>query len=80
VEGAFVAQRQISVLVVDDDSAIREMIRFALSKSGMRVSCAASGKEALERITEQAPDILVLDWMMPNMSGPQLTRHLRKTP
>ncbi len=74
------AQRQISVLVVDDDSAIREMIRFALSKSGMRVSCAASGKEALERITEQAPDILVLDWMMPNMSGPQLTRHLRKNP
>ena len=74
------AQRQISVLVVDDDSAIREMIRFALSKSGMNVSCAASGKEALERITEQAPDILVLDWMMPNMSGPQLTRHLRKNP
>jgi two-component system phosphate regulon response regulator PhoB len=75
-----VTEKQISVLVVDDESAIREMIRFALGKSGMNVECAASGQEALEKITEQAPDILLLDWMMPNMSGPQLTRRLRKNP
>ena len=66
------------MLVVDDESSIREMIRFALGKSGMRVRCAASGREALEMINEEAPDILLLDWMMPNMSGPQLTRRLRK--
>ena len=73
-------EKEISVLVVDDESAIREMIRFALGKSGMTVRCAASGQEALEKITEQSPDILLLDWMMPNMSGPQLTRRLRKDP
>jgi len=75
-----VTQKQVNVLVVDDESAIREMIRFALSKSGMSVKCAASGKEALTKINEKSPDILLLDWMMPNMSGPELTRRLRKEP
>jgi len=75
-----VNEKQVNVLVVDDESAIREMIRFALSKSGMAVQCAASGKEALVKINQKSPDILLLDWMMPNMSGPELTRRLRKNP
>ncbi len=73
-------ERQISVLAVDDEPAIREMIRFALNKSGMAVQCAANGLEALGKINEKSPDILLLDWMMPNMSGPELTRRLRKNP
>lgn len=73
-------EKQISVLVVDDEPAIREMIRFALSKSGMVVQCAASGQDALGKINEKSPDILLLDWMMPNMSGSELTRRLRKDP
>lgn len=73
-------EKQINVLVVDDESAIREMIRFALGKSDMTVRCAANGKEALEKITDRSPDIILLDWMMPNMSGPELTRRLRKNP
>ena len=73
-----VTEKQINVLVVDDESAIREMIRFALGKSDMKVNCAESGKEALEKINEKSPDIILLDWMMPNMSGPELTRRLRK--
>ncbi len=73
-------EKQISVLVVDDESAIREMIRFGLVKSGMAVRCADSGREALLRINEESPDIILLDWMMPNMSGPELTRRLRKDP
>ncbi len=56
------------------------MIRFALSKSGMTVLTAADGREALQKITEKTPDILLLDWMMPNMSGLELTRRLRKEP
>ena len=44
-----VTEKHISVLVVDDESAIREMIRFALGKSDMTVKCAASAKEALEK-------------------------------
>ncbi len=72
--------KQISVLVVDDESAILEMIQFGLGKSGMAVRCAQSGQEALIKINEAAPDILLLDWMMPNMSGPELIRRLRKNP
>jgi len=75
-----VTGKQINVLVVDDESAIREMIRFALGKSGMTVQCAADGREALLKIDAESPDIILLDWMMPNMSGPELTRRLRKNP
>jgi two-component system phosphate regulon response regulator PhoB len=75
-----VTKKQVNVLVVDDESAIREMIRFALGKSDMKVRCAASGREALDKINKKPPDIVLLDWMMPNMSGPQLTRRLRKDP
>lgn len=71
-------KKKISVLVVDDESAICEMIRFTLGKSGMHVRSAANGKEALEMINDDSPDIVLVDWMMPKMSGPQLTRRLRK--
>ena len=74
------SKKQINVLVVDDESAIREMIRFALRKSAMKVRVAADGREALNKISAKPPDILLLDWMMPGMSGPQLTRRLRKDP
>ena len=80
MSGKLVTAKQISVLVVDDESAIREMIRFALSQSGMTVQCAGNGRQALQKIHEKSPDILLLDWMMPNMSGPELTRRLRKNP
>lgn len=67
-------------MVVDDESSIREMIRFVLGKSGLTVHCAASGREALDKINDRKPDIVLVDWMMPNMSGPELTRRLRKNP
>jgi len=73
-----VTQNKISVLVVDDETAIQEVIRFALGKSGFSVQCASSGEEALAKINDNKPEILLLDWMMPNMSGPELTRRLRK--
>jgi len=73
-----VSKKQIKVLVVEDEQAIREMIRFALSKSDFKVRCAADGREALLKINDKPPEIILLDWMMPNMSGPQLLRRLRK--
>ncbi len=70
--------KKTNVLVVDDESAIREMIRFALGRAGMKVRCAADGLEALNKISEKTPDILLLDWMMPGISGLELTRRLRR--
>jgi two-component system phosphate regulon response regulator PhoB len=74
------SDKKTNVLVVDDESAIREMIRFALSKSGMKVRCATDGREALEKISDKRPEIILLDWMMPGMSGPELIRRLNKDP
>lgn len=72
--------KQINVLVVDDEKAIREMIIFALTRAGMKARGAKNGKTALLKICEKKPDILLLDWMMPGMSGPELTRRVRKDP
>jgi two-component system phosphate regulon response regulator PhoB len=66
------------VLVVDDEAAIRDMIRFALEKAGMVVQSAGSAHEALLSISEKRPDIILLDWMMPGVSGIELIRRLRK--
>lgn len=73
-----VTSKQINVLVIDDEAAIREMIRFALGKAGMDVRCAADARDALQKIADEMPDILLLDWMMPGISGFELTRRLRK--
>jgi len=73
-----VSSKQPNVLVVDDEEAIRDMIRFALEKAGMGVQLAASAQEALLRINEARPDIILLDWMMPGVSGLELTRRLRR--
>ncbi len=72
------SSKQPNVLVVDDEEAIRDMIRFALEKAGMGVQLAASAQEALLRINEARPDIILLDWMMPGVSGLELTRRLRR--
>jgi two-component system phosphate regulon response regulator PhoB len=69
---------QPRVLVVDDEAAIRDMIRFALERANMEVLAAADAQEALLRISESRPDIILMDWMMPNVSGLELTRRLRK--
>lgn len=75
-----VNNNQAQVLVVDDESAIREMIQFALRRAGMDVSGAADAREALARISENKPDIILMDWMMPGVSGLDLTRRLRREP
>ena len=69
---------QANVLVVDDESAIREMIQFALRRAGMNVEGAADAREALSCISEKKPDIILMDWMMPGISGLDLTRRLRR--
>ncbi len=73
-------QKQPRVLVVDDESAIRDMITFALQRAGMECHAAADAQEALLAISENRPDLVLMDWMMPGVSGLELTRRLRKDP
>jgi two-component system phosphate regulon response regulator PhoB len=68
------------VLVVDDELAIREMIQFSLRRAGMDVDIAGDAREALSIISDRKPDIILMDWMMPGVSGLDLTRRLRREP
>ncbi|MCV7430747.1 response regulator transcription factor [Mycolicibacterium bacteremicum] len=67
------------ILVVDDDRAVRESLRRSLSFNGYSVELAQDGVEALEAISSDRPDALVLDVMMPRLDGLEVCRHLRST-
>ena len=66
------------VLVVDDDRAVRESLRRSLEFNGYEVALAADGAEALASISGSAPDVVVMDVMMPRLDGLEATRALRK--
>src|ERR1700677_1011243 len=68
------------VLVVEDEGDIRELLRYNLAQEGFAVEEAADGAEALDRIARRAPDLLVLDLMLPRMSGLELCRRMRSNP
>ena len=68
------------VLVVEDEAALATMLRYNLERQGFRVEEAVDGQEALTRISESAPDIVLLDWMLPVMSGIEVCRQLRRRP
>jgi two-component system phosphate regulon response regulator PhoB len=66
------------VLVVEDEQAIREMVGFALKKAGFQFEEVADAEQALLSIASRPPDLLLLDWMLPGMSGVDLARRLRR--
>jgi len=69
----------VRILVVDDDRAVRESLRRSLSFNGYTVDLAEDGVEALEAISNERPDALVLDVMMPRLDGLEVCRQLRST-
>jgi two-component system phosphate regulon response regulator PhoB len=66
------------VLVVEDEAALATMLRYNLEKQGFRVDEAGDGQEALTRISEAPPDLVLLDWMLPVMSGIEVCRQIRR--
>ncbi|MCK0148514.1 phosphate regulon transcriptional regulator PhoB [Marivita sp. S6314] len=68
---------QPTVLVVEDEPAQREVLGYNLEAEGFRVVRAENGEEALLLVAEEQPDIIVLDWMMPNVSGIEVCRQLK---
>src|SRR5271166_2102418 len=66
------------VLVVEDEAPLLTMLRYNLEKQGFRVDEAGDGQEALTRIAEQQPDLVLLDWMLPVMSGIEVCRQIRR--
>lgn len=66
------------VLLIDDDVKLTEMLRRALAYEGFEVGTAASGSEGLRLALERSPDLVVLDWMMPDLDGLAVCRRLRE--
>lgn len=65
------------VLVVEDEAALSQLLSYNLIKEGFVVSVCADGDEALVAVDEHRPDIVLLDWMLPNVSGIEICRRLR---
>ena len=68
-----------TVLIADDDQKLLKMVRRTLAYEGFQVITATNGLEALARMESGAPDLLVLDWMMPELDGLELLTRLRET-
>ncbi len=69
-----------TILVVEDEAALLTLLRYNLEKHGFRVEEAADGQEALLRVAESPPDLVLLDWMLPSLSGIEVCRQLRRRP
>ncbi|QQA44766.1 phosphate regulon transcriptional regulator PhoB [Pelagovum pacificum] len=65
------------VLIVEDEPAQREVLGYNLEAEGFRTTTAEDGEQALVIIDEDAPDVIVLDWMLPNLSGIEVCRQLK---
>lgn len=65
------------VLIVEDEPAQREVLNYNLAAEGYRIAVAVNGEEALVLVDEELPDVIVLDWMLPSVSGIEVCRQLK---
>jgi two-component system, OmpR family, alkaline phosphatase synthesis response regulator PhoP len=70
----------IQILVVEDEETIQELISYHLKKEGFRVTCVASGEEALRKLQTEAYGLVLLDLMLPGIDGLEVCRSIRKHP
>ena len=68
------------VLIAEDETAVTELLRYNLEREGYEVAAAPHGEEALLLISERLPDLLLLDWMLPRVTGIEICRRLRLKP
>lgn len=68
------------ILMAEDDPDIQLVARLALKKAGYRVTAVSNGKDLLARVADERPHIVLLDWMMPEMDGPETCAKLRENP
>ena len=68
----------VTILVVDDEPLLRRLLRSMLERSGFDVDEAQDGHDALSKIRDNVPDLMIVDYMMPEMDGPDICRAVRK--
>lgn len=77
---AYATLAKPTILVVEDEAPLLTLLRYNLEKQGFRVEEATDGQEALLRVAEARPDLVLLDWMLPALSGIEVCRQLRRRP
>lgn len=68
------------VLIVEDEEPIIALLRYNLEREGFRTDAARDGEEALMKVEETRPDLVILDWMLPYLSGVEVCRQIRRHP
>ncbi len=71
---------RMKVLLAEDEPDVQLIARLSLKKAGFQVVTVGNGIEALARVTEERPDVILLDWMMPDMDGFETCRRLKADP
>lgn len=67
-----------TILLVEDEPEIRDMLNFALSRAGFQVVEAPSAEDGMIRLDGELPNLLIIDWMLPGMSGVEMARRVRR--
>ncbi len=70
--------QESTVLVIDDDMVIRTLLKSSLTKKGFNVFCASNGRQGLEIAKNEQIDVILLDWMMPEMDGMEVLAGLKR--
>jgi len=70
----------ISILMVEDEAAVRDMLRYALKGQDYHIVEAANAQEGYTQLSEHMPDLILLDWMLPDSSGIEFARRVRREP
>lgn len=71
---------QPNILIVEDEAALVELLTYNLEKAGFQTTVARDGEEAMLAVAEDKPDLVLLDWMLPYVSGIEICRRLRRNP
>ena len=69
-----------TILVVEDEPGIQELISYGLRQAGHEIFCAGDAEQAMKIVNDVLPDLVLLDWMLPGMSGIELAKILRRAP
>ena len=69
---------KLKMLIVEDEEALLDLLKFNFNKEGYKIDTATDGETDLEKILYKPPDIIILDWMLPKLSGIELCRRIRK--
>ena len=80
LNGTLGPHHQVKLLIADDSAVSRKLVEYALSDRRYVLIFATNGQEAVQRVEEQNPELVIVDWLMPDLTGPEICQHIRARP